>query len=165
MRPPPTPVDTTMQRALATPFAAPVQCSAAVIATASPMSAGFMPRGTAGCRRTCSTSGNARQAGMFTGLTVPATVSTGPALPIPRHDSEAHSGYAARSSTTEVTAAISTSADSRAGVGRCDRTTTRPSASTRAPAIFVPPMSSAPYTLTPNLSRTDRCARHTLPSL
>ncbi len=55
--PPPTPVETTMQSALSTPLAAPVQCSAAVIATASPTSTGLTPTGMRGWERTFSTSG------------------------------------------------------------------------------------------------------------
>lgn len=42
--------------------------------------------------RTRSTSGKSRQPGTFTGLTVPAEASTGPALPMPTASARPHSG-------------------------------------------------------------------------
>ncbi len=90
---------------------------------------------------------------MLTGLTVPAAVSTGPALAMPRQVISPHIGWAVSSSTTEATAAMSSPADFCAGVGRCARTITVPASSTSAPAIFVPPMSSAPYTATSHTFR------------
>ncbi len=139
-RPPPTPVETTMHSALACPRAAPCQCSAAVIATPSPISAtGRSPV----AARTRSTSGKARQPGTLTGLTVPAEASTGPALPMPRAPARDHEGDAVSSPSTSSTARITVSPSSCEGVGRCARTRILPWPSTSAPAILVPPMSSA----------------------
>ncbi len=138
--PPPTPVETTMHSALAWPRAAPCQCSAAVIATPSPTSTtGSSPTRA----RTPATSGKSRQPGMLTGLTVPDEASTGPALPMPTAATRTQSGPAASSATTSATARITVAPSLSAGVGREARATSLPRASTRAPAILVPPMSSA----------------------
>ena len=118
IRPPPTPVETTMHSALSWPCAAPCQCSAAVIATPSPTSSTGRPPVTA---RTRSTSGKSRQPGTLTGLTVPVEASTGPALPMPTARALAHSGAAVSSRSTSSTARITVSPSSLAGVGRCAR--------------------------------------------
>ncbi len=139
-RPPPTPVETTMHSALSWPRAAPCQCSAAVIATPSPISSTGRPPVAA---RTRSTSGKSRQPGTFTGLTVPAEASTGPALPIPIEPARPHRGDPARSPSTSSTARMTVSPSCCAGVARCARAWIRPWPSTSAPAILVPPMSRA----------------------
>ncbi|CAM5243426.1 hypothetical protein SALBM217S_06465 [Streptomyces griseoloalbus] len=74
---------------------------------------------------------------------MPVEASTGPALPMPTAPARSHKGDPVRSPITAATAAMTVSPSSRAGVGRWARAWIRPSRSTSAPAILVPPMSSA----------------------
>lgn len=133
-----------MHRAFACPRAAPSQCSAAVMATPSPAkTTGIRAPRAPSSAATRSWTGKPRQASMLTGLTVPREVSTGPALPMPQRTARSHSGSADRSATTSVTAAMTASGSVPRGVGRRVAAVIVPSGWTSAPAIFVPPMSTA----------------------
>ncbi len=73
-----------------------------------------------------------RQPGTFTGLTVPAEASTGPALPIPTEVARPHSGDPVRSPSTSATARMTVSPSCWAGVARWALARIRPARSTSA---------------------------------
>jgi hypothetical protein len=84
-----------------------------------------------------------RQAGMFTGLTVPATGSTGPAEPMPTDDSRLDPRIDATWSSSPRRASATTPASRVDGVGTAARDRIEPSASTSAAANLLPPTSTA----------------------
>ena len=141
--PPPTPVNTTMPSIVVRPRPAPRQCSPTAKQIASLCSRTESPSNRS---RSRSRSGNACQAGMFSGETFPAGHSIGPPQPHPTPAS-AVAGCTSASASTRVTSASSVrhscSASSSRGVAVCDHEITRPPGSTSPAANFVPPMSMA----------------------
>src|SRR5215470_11853758 len=167
IRPPPTPVETTMPSMLRVPRPAPRQCSPAVRQMASLCTrTGTAPNRSASRSR----SGKPRQAGMLIGDTTPAGHSIGPPQPQPRPAScrLAPSGRPAASST-RVTSASTVrhrpSASRSRRVGVCSQDSSRPPGATSPAASLVPPMStaSAGRSASATASRLPRCAKVQLP--
>ncbi len=127
------PVDTTTPSSEAQSRPAPSQCSPRAKHCASPASTVGRPVSSRTSRR----SGNPRQLGMLTGLTVPAARSTGPAQPMPA----ARGG--GPSSITSLMRAVRADITSERGVGRVSERRMEPASSTSAAASLVPPMSMA----------------------
>jgi hypothetical protein len=135
--PPPTPVETTMP-SMARVVYPPRQYSPSAMQWPSPASSTGRPGSTG---RSASTIGYGRQSTMLTGLTVPASRSSGPAEPMPSPTSRLAGPLAATSRASRSSAAPALPPS--AGVATVARSRIVPSGSTMAAASFVPPTSTA----------------------
>jgi len=142
MRPPPTPVETTMPSRLGTPRPAPRQCSPTVRHIASLCTRTGIAGSLALSR---ARSGNPCQAGMFSGETSPSGQTIGPPQPTPTPPTPSGPALASTASSSASTAPHSVSASTwrPVGVGVRPECRTRPVRSTRATAILLPPTSTA----------------------